>query len=63
MKLIVPPVHRFNLTVKPLSGDMGSFYWSKHPSISLSKCVNWRGEVKSISTSLLYTLGGESLKD
>ena len=57
------PTHRFNLTVKPLSGDMGSFDWSKYPSIPLSKCVNWRGEVKTISTSLLYTVGGELLKD
>ena len=55
--------HRFNLTVKPLSGDMCSFNWSKYPSTPLSKQVNWRGEVKTISTPLLYTLGGESLKD
>mmetsp|Transcript_65016 Transcript_65016/g.178376 ORF Transcript_65016/g.178376 Transcript_65016/m.178376 type:complete len:201 (+) Transcript_65016:960-1562(+) len=42
---------------------MGSFNWSKYPTIPLSKRVSWRGEAKRIDTSLLYTLGGEALKD
>ena len=55
--------NRMNFTIKPVDCPVGSYDWSKFPTIPCTKVVVFQGKQHKITEQLQYTVGGDSLVD